>query len=52
MKFTFCHQDIDFATMQGILNILQKHCGERSDNEGATETLQRIIRERDSSFTF
>lgn len=32
-----------------LIRILQNHCGERGDNEGACETLNRIIRERDSA---
>lgn len=30
-----------------LLEILIRVCGERGDNEGAIETLERIIRERD-----
>lgn len=30
-----------------LVNILQNHCGEHGQNEGAVETLERIIRERD-----
>lgn len=30
-----------------LIAILIKHCGERGDNEGAVETLERIIGERD-----
>jgi hypothetical protein len=29
--------------------ILMKRCGERGDNEGAVETLERLIRELDGS---
>jgi hypothetical protein len=32
-----------------LIAILAKHCGERGDNEGAVETLCRIIRERDEA---
>lgn len=32
-----------------LLAILIKHCGERGDNEGAAETLKRIIKERDGA---
>lgn len=35
------------ASDSGLVSILQRYCGERGDNEGATETLERIIRERD-----
>ena len=31
-----------------LVAILSRHCGERGDNEGAVETLNRIIRERDT----
>ena len=30
-----------------LVSVLMNHCGERGDNEGAVETLERIIRERD-----
>lgn len=30
-----------------LVNILQNHCGEHGQSEGAVETLERIIRERD-----
>lgn len=30
-----------------LIHILSRHCGERGDNEGAVETLERIIRERE-----
>lgn len=42
----FCHMDLAPEGLQGIIDILQQHCGERGDNEGAVETLQRIVRER------
>lgn len=29
-----------------LIDILQRYCGERGDNEAAVETLERIIRER------
>lgn len=32
-----------------LLEILQSHCGERGEAEGAVETLERIIRERDAA---
>jgi NTP pyrophosphatase (non-canonical NTP hydrolase) len=41
----FCHQDLAPEAVTEIVRILQDHCGERGDNEGAVETLQRIIRE-------
>ena len=34
-------------TTREILNVLSGHCGERGQNEGATEALVRIVRERD-----
>jgi len=34
-----------------LCEILQQHCGERGDNEGAVETLDRILRERDRALT-
>lgn len=37
----------DIGTLeQQLLRILMEHCGERGDSEGAVETLQRIIDER------
>lgn len=30
-----------------IITILGRYCGERGDSEGAVETLERIIQERD-----
>lgn len=30
-----------------LIAVLIKYCGERGDNEGAVETLDRIIRERE-----
>lgn len=30
-----------------LVAILQRYCGERGDNEGAVDTLDRIVRERD-----
>lgn len=44
----FCHQDLTDDGVRNVVNILQDHCGEKGDNEGATETLQRIVRERDA----
>ncbi len=35
-------------TCTAILQTLWDHCGERGNNEGAVETLNRIIRERDT----
>lgn len=32
-----------------LVTILQDHCGERGDNEGAADTLRRIIRERNEA---
>jgi hypothetical protein len=34
---------------QQLIAILQEYCGERGDNEGAADTLKRIIRERDEA---
>ena len=31
-----------------LISILIKHCGQRGDSEGAVETLNRIIMERDA----
>lgn len=36
----------DPILLRQLLAILIKHCGERGDNEGAVETLERIVRER------
>jgi hypothetical protein len=33
--------------LQQLVRILQNHCGETDDNEGAVDTLRRIIAERD-----
>lgn len=30
-----------------LVSILSLYCGERGDNEGAIETLERLIKERD-----
>lgn len=30
-----------------LQTILMRHCGERGDNEGVIETLDRIVKERD-----
>jgi hypothetical protein len=30
-----------------LIDVLSHHCGERGESEGAVETLERIIRERD-----
>ncbi len=35
------------TTEQKLIEILSRHCGERGDNEGAIETLERIIKERE-----
>jgi hypothetical protein len=37
----------DNETCEKLINILMNHCGETGDNEGAVETLERIIKERD-----
>ena len=37
----------DLDLLNQLISILQNHCGERGDNEGAVETLNRIIKERD-----
>ena len=34
-----------------LTEVLSQHCGQRGDNEGAVETLDRIIRERDAAMT-
>ncbi len=34
-----------------LCEVLQSHCGERGDNEGAVDTLCRIIAERDAALT-
>lgn len=44
----FCHQQLDQESQQKIIHILQQYCGESGANEGAVETLQRIIKERDN----
>lgn len=40
-------QERDRKLLRDLIFILQQHCGERGDSEGAVETLERIIRERD-----
>ncbi len=35
--------------IENVFSLLANHCGERGDNEGAVETLARIIRERDEA---
>ncbi len=42
-------QNGDTRLGRELVAILSNHCGERGDNEGAVETLQRIIRERDAA---
>ena len=37
----------DEKTYNELISVLGQHCGQRGDNEGAVETLKRIIRERD-----
>lgn len=34
-----------------LCEVLQRHAGERGDNEGAVDTLCRIIHERDLALT-
>lgn len=41
--------DPDLQLGRELVGILQKHCGERGDSEGAVETLNRIIAERASA---
>lgn len=36
---------------QQLCEVLMEHCGQRGDNEGAVDTLYRIIRERDAAMT-
>lgn len=40
----------DPALASALLRILSNHCGERGTSEGAVETLERIISERDLLF--
>lgn len=35
---------------RNLISILQNHCGERGNSEGAVETLKRIIAERDLNY--
>ncbi len=37
----------DGGLYKELIDILQRHCGERGESEGAVETLQRIILERE-----
>jgi len=39
--------DDSYGTYRKMLDILMNHCGETGENEGAVETLERIIKERD-----
>lgn len=34
-------------THRKLINILADHCGETGENEGAVETLERLLREHD-----
>ena len=34
-------------TFNELMNILRQHCGETNDNEGAVDTLKRLLREHD-----
>ena len=43
-----CGRGID-TTGEKLGAILQQHAGERDDNEGAVDVLERIIRERDEA---
>ena len=40
-------QRADLKLLRELISILENHCGEHGDNEGAVETLNRIIKERD-----
>jgi hypothetical protein len=39
----------DVTLLNELLAVLIQHCGEKGDNEGAVDTLKRIIRERDNA---
>jgi len=42
--------DVDDARLgRELVQVLQRHCGARGDSEGAVQTLERIIRERDAA---
>jgi hypothetical protein len=41
----------DAKLLSDLLGVLSEHCGERGDNEGAVETLRRVIAERDAKGT-
>jgi len=40
-------QALDMKLLSELIGILQEHCGERGNSEGASDTLRRIINERD-----
>lgn len=40
-------QEAEAKLGRELVAILQRHCGERGHSEGAVETLERIIQERD-----
>lgn len=46
-----CMSDNGVSLEKQLVAILQNHCGERGDNEGAVETLERIIKERDKALS-
>jgi hypothetical protein len=39
----------DRQLLNQLTAVLMRHCGERGESEGAVETLERIIRERDEA---
>lgn len=45
----FCHTHLSPEATVQLVHVLQEHCGERGDNEGAVETLRRIIKEREEA---
>lgn len=48
IPFRFKRKKLPAPTLeQQLCEVLINHCGERGDNEGAVDTLCRIIRERD-----
>lgn len=41
--------DAAIETVEQVFKLLADHCGERGHDEGAVETLMRIIHERDKA---
>lgn len=47
MENTGLQSDKELSLEQKLVSLLMRHCGERGNDEGAYQTLNRIIYERD-----